>query len=161
MKTRTITIAKKDIFFDVDAATHVFARATEGSNLHRADALESDTGDAMAESLLTRYSDRRAAELSERLSHFLTTPVSPVTEAAAALGTATGYTFTLYVEDAFQDELMTPLASAMEKYVAHGVIADWFRDAGDAQAAAYAQMLPGDLAEAQEHLVKRKLPRRT
>jgi hypothetical protein len=161
MKERTITIAKKDIFFDVDAQTHVFARATEGSNLKRADALEADSADTMAGSLLTRYADQRIGELEERISRFLKTPTSAVTSAAAAIGTATSYTMTLYVETGFQDELLDPLAKAMEKYVAHGVTADWYTAAGDALGGVYLQMLPGDLARIQEYLVKRKTPSRS
>lgn len=160
MKTRTITIAKKDIFFDVDAVTHVFARATETGNLRRADAMESDTGDTFAAALLTRFTDQRAGELGEHISRFLATPGSAVSEASAALGTATSYTFSLHVEDAFQDEQMNPLATAMESYMAHGATADWYTSVGDAQANAYQQMLPADLIRIKECLINRKFPTR-
>lgn len=160
MKTRTVTIPKKDIFFDVDSATHVFSRATEASGLRRADALESDTGDTMAQLMVTRYADRRVGELEGSLARFLTTPLTPVTSAAVAIGTATSYVISLTVEDAFQDELLGPLATAMESYIAHGVTADWYAAAGDAQSGAYLQMLPQDMARIQEHLVKRKFPTR-
>ena len=160
MKDRTITIPKKDIFFDVDAVTHIYARATEANGLRRADALESDSEDTFAERHLTSRADKRVGELEERLSRFLASPASPVASATVAIGTATSYVFTLHVEDAFQDELLEPLAKAMEQYIAHGVTSDWFTAAGDAQGGVYAQMLPGDLARIQEYLVKRKFPAR-
>ena len=147
----------------MDAATHVFATASESSaGLKRSDALESDSGDALSQSMLTRYVDRRAAELSERLATFMnaTHPNANAT-ASAVLGTGSGYEFSLSVEDAFISELITPLANSMESYIAHGVIADWYTDAGDGHAASYLQLLPGDLNLITHYIVKRKIPRRS
>ena len=161
MITRKITIPKSDIFFDVDAATHIFAQVSEpATGEKRSDALESDSGNDLARMMLTRFSDRRAAELGERLSRFMETPASPVTETVVTMGSASEYEFTLHLEAAFQDELLAPLASAMESYIAHGVTADWYTDAGDAHAAAYLNLLPGDLTLIGTYLVKRKFPSR-
>lgn len=159
MKTRTITIAKADIFADVDAETHILARMTEGQDLHRADALESDSGDDLAESLLTRYADRRVAELRQRLSRFLDAETADTAD--AALSTAADYTLAIRVEEAFQDEMLKPLAQAMEEYIARGVIADWYIDNNEAQAAAHSQQLPGILDEMMAALVSRKFPERS
>ena len=163
MKTITVTIPKSEIFFDVDAATHVFATASESSaGLKRADALESDTGDAMRQSMLTRYVDRRAAELSERLATFMYTAGTVAEDTTnAVLGTDSSYQFKIQVEEAFLNELKTPLANAMESYIAHGVIADWYTDAGDGHAASYLQLLPGDLNLITHYIVDRKIPRRS
>ena len=161
MKTRTITIMKKDIFFDVDAVTHVYARTTEGGGIRRADSLESDSAEPMAESLLTRFADHRAGELNERLGRFIKAASSPVTSASSVLGNAVSYTFDFQVEDAFQDELLQSLAAAMEKYISHGVTADWYSATGDPLGGVYAQMLPGDMSRIHEYLVKRKLPARS
>ena len=160
MKTRTITIAKSEIFFDVEAATHVFARAAETSNLRRADAVESDTGESTIEKMLTRYADRRVGELKERLSRFLSTPETAVTGSQVAISSATSYGFSLYVEDGFQDELLEPLADALESYIAHGVAADWYGAVGDAQANFFSQQLPRDYEHAVQYIVKRKFPTR-
>lgn len=159
MKTRTITILKKDIFFDVDAATHVFAKATETENLRRADALESDTLDPLRVSMVTRYADRHVAELKERLSRFLTSETQ--TAHSATISTNTSYIFSLYVEDAFQDEVLEALGSAMEQYVADGCIADWYKDVGDAQSTAYQQYQQARITSILGYLVKRKFPART
>ena len=159
MKTRTITIPKKDIFFDVDAATHIYAKMNEAANLRRSDAVESDTGDLFSEHVLTRFADRRAGELGERLARFLS--ITTDTEHTVVLSSATSYTFSLYVEDAFEDELLIPLADAMEGYIAHGATADWFMAAGDAQGSAYLQMTASDIARILEYLVKRKFPARS
>ena len=162
MKTITITIPKSEIFFDVDAATHVFATASEAqAGPKRSDALESDTGDVMRQSMLTRYADRRAAELSERLATFMDATHPQNNESASGvLGTNESYQFALKVEDAFIKELMTPLARSMESYIAHGVIADWYTDAGDGHAASYLQILPGDLSLVMHYIVARKIPSR-
>lgn len=158
MKTRTITIPKKDIYFDVDAATHVFAKASEASGQQRADALESDTGDDFSKNLITRFADRRVAELRDRLSHFITTTTAA--DHTVAISSGTGYEFSFSVEDAFQDELLASLADDMEAYIANGVISDWFLSAGDPQGPVYAQLLPLDLSRVLTYFVKRKFPAR-
>lgn len=162
MKTITITIPKSEIFFDVDAATHVFATASEAqAGPKRSDALEADSADAMRQSMLTRYTDRRAAELAERLATFMnaTHPQGNETE-KGVLGSSESYQFSLTVEDAFIKELMKPLANSMESYIAHGVIADWYTDAGDGHAASYLQILPSDLSLVMHYIVARKIPSR-
>ena len=162
MKTITITIPKSEIFFDVDAATHVFATASEAqAGAKRSDALESDTGDTLRESMLTRYADRRAAELGESLATFTDSEGSTSDEdETAVLGTDAAYEFALKVENAFINEMTGMLAHSMESYIAHGVIADWYTDAGDAHAASYLQLLPSDLSLVKHYLVDRKFPSR-
>lgn len=159
MKTRTITLHKSEIFFDIDAVTHIFSRASEGNGLQRADALEADTLDPTNKAMVTRFADRHVAELKEKLSRFLTTETKTAT--APVITTATSYAFSLYVEDAFQDEALDPLGFAMEQYIAEGCIADWYRAAGDPQAASYQQYQGVSLQTALGYLVKRKFPSRT
>jgi len=161
MKTRTVTISKTDIFFDVNAATHIFAKVNDGKDPRRFDALESDTGDTFNNSVVTRLADRRAAELRERLARFLKAPSSAVSSATAGMSSATGYEFVFQVEDGFQDELMEPLAHAMEEYMANGAIAAWYAEAGDAMAASYQQTLEPTLARVLSYLVERKFPTRS
>ena len=158
MKTRTVTIPKKDIYFDVDAATHIFSQAAEPAGQQRADALESDTGDEFRKNIITRFADRRVAELRDRLSHFITTTTSA--SHAVAISAGASYDFSFNVEDAFQDEVLGALADDMESYVANGVISDWFVSAGDPQGAVYAQLLPLDLSRVLTYFVKRKFPTR-
>jgi hypothetical protein len=161
MKTRTITISKNDIFFDVDAVTHVFSRANEGQGLQRADAVESDTGDDFNETLITRFADHRASELSESLGRFLAPDNSVIATMGSSISTSTSYEFPLKVEDAFLDELMGTLVDQMETYIAEGVVADWYGSVGEPGAAAYAQHLPVILARIKSVIVKRKFPERT
>ena len=158
MKNIVITIPKKDIYFDVDAATHVFAKATESANQQRADAMESDTGDTFTQNIITRFADRRVAELRDRLSHFIGTTTR--SSHTVVISTGANYEFTFNVEEGFQEELVTALADDMESYIANGVIADWFTSAGDAQGPVYAQMLPVDLSNVLTYFVKRKFPTR-
>ena len=160
MKIRTITIAKKDIFFDVDAATHLFSRANEAQGLPRTDALESDTDEAFNKNVVTRFADRQFAELSGRLANFGVTPDPPVTAAGTALSTGSDYELRIRVEDGFQDELLEVVAEAAEKYVANGAIADWFLASGDAQGTNYANLQSGDLSRIIYYIVHRKFPAR-
>lgn len=161
MKERTITISKNDILFDVDAATHIFAKVNDGKDIRRFDALEADSEDAFNLNVISRHAQRRAAELKERLSRFLKTPASAVTFATATIDTVGGYSFAFYVEDGFQDELMDPLAKDIESYIANGAIADWYADAGDAMAASYLQKIAPIPNRIVSYLVKRKFPTRS
>lgn len=161
MKTRTVTISKTDIFFDVNAATHIFAKVNDAKDPRRFDALESDTGDTFNSSVVTRLADRRVSELKESLSRFLKAPDSAVSSATAGISTATGYEFAFLVEDGFQDELMDPLAKAVLEYIANGTTADWYAEAGDAMAASYQQKLEPALNRIVSYLVKRKFPTRS
>lgn len=159
MKTRTVTIPKKDVLFDVDAVTHIFARANEGDDVRHGDALSADTLETFGANVITRYADRRAAELSDLLARFLTPATSTAT--SVAISSATSYVYSFLVEDRFQDELLEALGNDMESYIATGAAADWFYATGNSQGPAYAQMLVPKLNEIMSMLVKRKFPART
>lgn len=159
MKDITITIPKKDIYFDVDSATHAFAKVTEGTSLHRADNLESDTDDETAKSMVVRFADRRYAELKRLLSRFMKTGTG--TTSTVGITTATTYVYTLNLEDAFQEELTADVGQEMESYIANGVICDWYATLGDAQTQAYAAMLPVILNRIIGLIVSRKMPQRS
>ena len=158
MKTRTVTIARNDILFDVDAATHAFSTANWAKDPRKADSLESDSGDATNLSMLQRFKDHRIAELKDRLSRFLTTETS--SSATGAIDTSASVVFSFNVEDAFQDELLAPLAKAVQDYISKGVIADWYKTNGDQQFTAYAQDLQPLYDRIVNYLVSRKFPTR-
>lgn len=161
MKERTVTISKNNIFFDVNAATHIFAKVNDAKDFRRFDALEADTEETFIANVVTRHADRRAAELKERLSRFLKSPSSAVSSATANISSANGYEFVFSVEDGFQDELMDPLARDIEAYIANGTIADWYAGAGDAMAATYQQAIAPLPNRIVSYLVERKFPTRS
>ena len=159
MKEITITIPRSDINFDVDAATHIFANVTEISALQRADTLESDTDDAAALAVVSRFADRRVAEMKRQLARF----INPAEKASdiATISTAATYEITLYVENAFLEELTTSVAAEMEAYISTGVICDWYNTVGDAQSQNYAAQLPVILNRLTSLIVARKIPSRS
>ena len=158
MKTRTINIPRKDVLFDVDSVTHLYARANEAQDLRRADAIGSDSEEIFDEKVITRFADRRAAELRELMSKFLVTETG--SSHTVSISSEDNYTFALTVEDAFQDELLTALANEMESYIATGAEADWLVSVGSPQGSQYAQMLPSKLNTIVSYIVKRKIPTR-
>ena len=159
MKEITITIPRSDINFDVDAATHIFANVTEISALQRADTLESDTDDAAALAVVSRFADRRVAEMKRQLARFIN-PAEKTSD-IATISTAATYEITLYVEDAFLEELTTSVAAEMEAYISTGVICDWYNTVGDAQSQNYAAQLPVILNRLTSLIVARKIPSRS
>ena len=158
MKTRTITIPKKDVLFDVDSVTHLFARANEAQDLRRADAIGSDSEELFDVQVITRFTDRRAAELRDLMSKFLVSETS--SSHTVSISTEENYVFTLQVEDAFQDELLASLGDEMESYIATGAEADWYMSVGSQQGTVYANMLPSKLNTIVSYIVNRKIPAR-
>lgn len=161
MKTRTATIYISDILFDVNASTHLFASVNDAKDLRRFDALESDAEDATNLAMILSSMEGRLAELKRNLSRFLTSASTTATANSQLSLSASSVVFSFSVEDGFQDELLAPLAQKLKLYLSTGVIADWYKAAGDAMSAAYEKELPQILTDTMSLLVKRKFPTRT
>ena len=161
MKTRTVTIYLSDILFDVNAATHLFASVNDAKDFRRFDALESDAEDATNLAMIIRFANGREAELKRLMSRFLSSASTTASsDSQMSLSTAS-YSFSFHVEDGFQDELMAPLASEIESFIANGVLSDWYSEAGESLAASYEKKLPPIYAGIISHFVKRKFPTRS
>ena len=161
MKSRTATIPVTDILFDVNAATHLFASVNDAKDFRRFDALESDSEDTTNLALLLSFANMREAELKRLLSRFLAS-AGTTTSATTALNLSiTAYSFSFYVEDGFQDELLAPLTNEIKAFIVNGVIADWYNAAGEAIGKSYEQKLPPIYAGIISHFVKRKFPTRS
>lgn len=158
MKTRPITIPKNDVLFDVDAVTHLFSRAKDTQDVRHSDAIGSDTEEVFDSKIITRFADRRAAELRDIVAKFLVSETS--SSATAAISTEDSYVFNFTVEDAFQDELLASLANEVESYIATGATADWFFSVGDQAGNVHAQALPAKVNTIMSYLVSRKIPAR-
>ena len=161
MKTRTATIYVSDILFDVNAATHLFASVNDSKDFRRFDALESDAEDATNLAMLSRFAEGRVAELKRLLSRFLTSASTTASANSQLSLSSTSFAFSFYVEDGFQDELLSPIAKEIESFIATGVIADWYNSAGEAIGKSYEQKLPPIYAGIISHFVKRKFPTRS
>jgi len=126
-KSRTITIKKKDVFFDIDALSLSYAEVSGGDNAVRVDAVSSETDTAAGTRKFKRLADRRAADLNTVMRRFLAT----VTASSADDQLSTSdYVYSLTVDDEFEDSMIEPITAEMHDYIVKGALADWFNEIG-------------------------------
>lgn len=127
-KSKTITIQKKDLFFDIDALSLTYTKAN-GNDVVKANAISTDSLSAMEMRVLTRLMDRRVAELRDLMRRILTT--ATVSNAVTnALDSGTSYSFALTVTVEVEDNTLDSIAKLMHDYIVKGTLADWYADVG-------------------------------
>ena len=125
-KSRTITIKKNDIFFDINALSLSLTQAT-GADVVKADAISTDSLSATGQRELTRLVDRRAGEIRSMLRKLITTDTA--SSANDQLSTA-DFAFALTVDTEFDDNQMVPLTALMHEYIVKGALSDWYKNNG-------------------------------
>jgi hypothetical protein len=126
-KSRTITIKKDDIFFDIDSLSLSFSEVSGGDGIARADAIAAETGTTAGTRKYTRLADRRAADIRTLLRRFLTT--TSASTANDQLSTS-DYAFALTLDSEFEDAMMAPLTAEIHDYIMKGALADWYDEIG-------------------------------
>ena len=126
-KSRTITIKKDDIFFDIDSLSLSFSEVSGGDGIARADAIAAETGTTAGTRKYTRLADRRAADIRTLLRRFL--PTTSATTANDQLSTS-DYAFALTLDSEFEDAMMAPLTAEIHDYIMKGALADWYDGIG-------------------------------
>lgn len=126
-KSRTITIKKDDIFFDIDSLSLSFSEVSGGDGIARADAIAAETGTTAGTRKYTRLADRRAADIRTLLRRFLTT--TSASTANDQLSTS-DYAFALTLDSEFEDAMMAPLTAEIHDYIMKGALADWYDGIG-------------------------------
>lgn len=155
LKTRTITLKKKDIFFDIDMLSLSLSRVAGGESPQRTDAIATDTSTSSGTRIFTRLADRRVAELKELMQDFL----NPVTQASGNdLLVASDYTITLSITSEMKDEALEPIIALMHDYVAKGALSDWYSEIGAGPVEALATQAQGSAVRIRELLYNRPIP---
>lgn len=126
-KSRTITIKKKDIFFDIDSLSLSFSEVSGGDGIARADAIATETDTTAGTRKHKRLADRRAADIRTLLRRFITTTTS--SSANDQLSTS-DYTYALTLDSEFEDAMLEPLTAEIHDYIVKGALADWYDGIG-------------------------------
>ena len=126
-KSRTITIKKKDIFFDIDSLSLSFSEVSGGDGIARADAIATETDTTAGTRKHKRLTDRRAADIRTLLRRFITTTTS--SSANDQLSTS-DYTYALTLDSEFEDSMLEPLTAEIHDYIVKGALADWYDEIG-------------------------------
>lgn len=155
-KSRTITIKKKDIFFDIDSLSLSFSEVSGGDGIARADAIAAETDTTAGTRKYTRLADRRAADIRSVLRRFITTTTaSSVNDQIST----SDYTYALTLDNEFEDAMLQPLTAEIHDYIIKGALADWYDEIGlKAQHDTLAAEAESAVARIKELLYHRPIP---
>lgn len=127
MKDWTVTLAKKDVYFDIDFLSHKYSETSGGENPVRDDGVATETDAAGSKRIVRRLCDNRAADIRVQLARFIK-PTSAVS------GNDTqddaNWTFNLYVPTEADGSTLAPLAELFHEYIVTGALHDYYAHLG-------------------------------
>ena len=126
-KSRTITIAKKDVYFDMEALSISYADTVGGDNLIGKDRMAIDVQDANGLRTARRLADHRASDIRQLLQKFIETATA---ESANDSLSDTDWTFSIRITTEADDNILAPLADEMHEYIVSGALLDWYTQLG-------------------------------
>ena len=155
VKTRTVTLKKRDLFHDIDMLSLSLSRTSGGDEVRRADSIATDTSTTNGVRAFTRLADKRVADIRQLLSDFL------IIATQASLDDTldpSDYVITLSVTTEMQDSMLDAIVRLMHDYVVNGALADWYTEIGVGPAAHLLQIASEDLARIRELIYYRPIP---
>lgn len=155
VKTRTVTLKKRDLFHDIDMLSLSLSRTSGGDEVRRADSIATDTSTTNGVRAFTRLADKRVADIRQLLSDFL------IIATQASLDDTldpSDYVITLSVTTEMQDSMLDAIVRLMHDYVVKGALADWYTEIGVGPAANLLQIASEDLARIRELIYYRPIP---
>ena len=155
-KSRTITIKKKDIFFDIDSLSLSFSEVSGGDGIARADAIATETDTTAGTRKYTRLADRRAADIRTLIRRFITTTTASTVNDQIS---SSDYAYALTLDSEFEDSMLQPLTAEIHDYIVKGALADWYDEIGlKAQHDTLATEAESAVARIKELLYHRPIP---
>lgn len=127
MKTRTITLYKDELLYDIEGLAYKF---TEGTGLEgkAKNTVAADHNETLDERLLTRMIKSRIAQIKDSLTFALT----PMTQDSAnnIPANENEFVISLSLADKFNDNSLDILQTKTHDYVVRGVLLDWYKRLG-------------------------------
>lgn len=153
-KTRTITLKKKDIFFDIDALSLDLTRVS-GDDVRKSDAVATDTSTITGARTFTRLADKRVADVRQMLKDFL---VDVTKTGGDDLLVASDYVITLDITPEFPDSMLDSIIALAHDYVVKASLADWYTEIGTGPSANLIQLAADSLLRIKELIYQRPIP---
>lgn len=123
----TITINTKDLFFDVDAETHRYAKTLDPKNTVLVDNIASDSEETLDKHVLKRYADTADGEVRKILWQFLTRPAESVNSDNDSLSVIeTSYTYVVDFSDRRSHQKLTSLTGAIHSFMVNNILTNFF-----------------------------------
>lgn len=128
-RTITITLYKKEIFYDMDANSYKRVDASmPEQNPKSRNAIQSDISESLDASIMDRICDNRDAHLRMRLMWCL--KGNSIDKADNIPGNDASYEYILEVPEDFKGDKVKVLAVKMHDYIVRGGLLDWYYRCG-------------------------------
>lgn len=155
VKTRTVTLKKKDIFHDIDMLSLSFSRVAGGDDVRKTDALATDTTTTNGIRNFTRLADKRMSDIRQLLAEFL---ASTTQATGNDMLVTSDYVLNLSVTTEMADATLDSIIALMHDYIVKGSLADWYTEIGTGPAASLLQMATESFARIRELMYYRPIP---
>ena len=126
-KEWTVTVRRKDVYFDVDLLSLYYAETAGGENPVRDNRVATETASAGNRRIVKRKCDHRASDIRRVLARFLAP--GEASSADDALEDA-DWTFRLAVSTEAEDATLATLADLAHEYIVTGGLLDFFTAIG-------------------------------
>lgn len=126
-KTWTVTVKKKDVFFDIDMLSLSYSETSALEAPVKADRIATETASDGGRRIITRMCDHRVSDLRQLLERF----IAPVSASAANDTLATAdWTFNIRISEEAEDNTLATLADFFHDYIVSGALADYYAQIG-------------------------------
>jgi hypothetical protein len=126
-KTRTVTVKKKDVYFDIDYLSWYYAHTSAGDDAVKGDAISTETDRPGGRRIVKRLCDRKASDLKTELEKFL--DVTTVTSADDTYADA-NWVFNVRITTEAEDNIFPTLADYFHHYIVDGALAAYYAEIG-------------------------------
>lgn len=125
-KVRTLTVKKKDVYFDIDYLSWFYSK-TSGDSAVRADAISTETDAPGGRRAIKRLCDRRASDLRTELEKFM--EITAVTSADNTFSDA-NWVYEVRITTEAEDNIFATMADYFHHYIVDGALADYYAEIG-------------------------------
>ena len=126
-KDRTITIKKKDVFFDIDYLSHHYAEITAGEAPVKANIVATETQSAGGTRIFTRLCDHRMSDIRQLLEKFIEIDAMASVDNDLEDG---DWEIALTVSTESEDNTLATIADLIHDYLVSGALADYYAQIG-------------------------------
>lgn len=155
-KVRTVSLHKKDVYFDADFLSLYYSDTTAGDQPTKADRIATETQAEGGNRIIHRLCNHRVADLRQHIEKVLEEETAESSDDTLESG---DWTFTIRISIEAEDNIFPTLADLFHGYVVNGALADWYAHLGVQGNRESLQMrADADLARIRELIYHRPMP---
>ena len=131
IKTWTITVNKKDVFFDIDLLSLYFSEVVSGDAPAKADRIAAETAKPSQARVFKRLCDHRLSDIKQLLEKFITPVTSTnVTRSASDTLVDTNWQISITITSEADDNTLPTITDLVHDYLVSGALADYYAQVG-------------------------------